>query len=239
MGWIYSAELADLPWHSSHGYDPSPIVSRIDTASQCFCPQCDVVIYHTGLSRPTCEHFAASILIFRSTSFTADSPARTSLLQELEWAWEESEAACFSSSSDSLANFDPDSFSWKTSQISLFETWNEFSWSSLRFGMIVAGRLFQPANLAPNIAERDGGFWPTPCARDYRSPGIGRQRKANLEDRRGIPLSVWYRLEFGKRLTPSFVEWMMGYAPSHTVLGPSEMQLYQSKLGRRSCDLAV
>jgi hypothetical protein len=86
-------------------------------------------------------------------------------LQAAVKAWKESEAVFFSRSSDSLATFDHDSFSWKTSQLSLLEDLNEFSWSSLRSGMIVAGRLYQPENLAPRTCGSGGSYLlPTPTA---------------------------------------------------------------------------
>lgn len=98
-----------------------------------------------------------------------------------------------------------------------------------------AGRLYQPVSLEPNTCAKGGGYWPTPCARDYRSPGVSRQRKAHLEERRGLPLSLWFKITHGTRLFPTFVELMMGYRQKYTALEPWAMQWYRSKLGRRSC----
>lgn len=125
-------------------------------------------------------------------------------------------------------------FSWKTSQLSLIEELNGFAWNSLRFGMIVGGRLSQPANLEPVTCVKVGGFVPTPTARDFKSPGVSRTRKANVQDRRGVPLSVWFKVTYGTRLFPGFVEWMMGYGPKHTALEPWAMLWFQSKQGKRS-----
>jgi hypothetical protein len=86
-----------------------------------------------------------------STSYREDFHARTSALQELERAWKEADQAYFSKSFASLASFDPDSFSWRTSQLSLFGGLTEFSWSSLRWGSIVDGRLYQPQKWEPRI----------------------------------------------------------------------------------------
>jgi hypothetical protein len=94
-------------------------------------------------------------------------------LQELERAWMVSEAGYSLKSSDSLASFDPDSFSWKTSQQSLFGGFTEFLWSSLRSGTIVGGRLYQPQRLDPRTFDSDGFYLPTPTASDYGSNNHG------------------------------------------------------------------
>ena len=238
MAWIYLAESEDSPWHSPHGLDRSSIVNEIDTAMLCFCRGCDSASFLALLSgtillasdRPCCPDMGVSI------SSMGDSHARTSVLQGMERVWAESTAAFSLNSSDSLAIFDRDSFSWKTCQLSLIEDLNEFYWSSLRSGIIRDGRLYQPASLEPNTCERDGSFWPTPCARDYRSPGMSRQRRAHIEDRRGLPLSLWFKIKFGMRLFPTFVEWMMGYPSKFTALEPWAMQWYRSRLRSRSKD---
>lgn len=170
-----------------------------------------------------------------SMSSMVDSLAKTSASQiTLERAWMESEAAYSSRSLDSLARFDPDSSSWKTSQQSLFGGLIAFSWNSLRSGMTVAGRLFQPPRLEPVTCERDGGFVPTPTARDHKSPGASRTRRASIERRQGIPLSQWFKVTFGMNLFPSFVEGMMGYPEKHTALDAWAMQWFRKQLRQRS-----
>jgi hypothetical protein len=103
------------------------------------------------------------------------SHAKTLALQELERDWKESEAVFSLKSSDLQVSFDPDSFSWKTSQLSLFGGLTEFVWSSLRWGMIVDGRLFQPPALEPVTDAKDGSclpMIPTASASDsIRGPG--------------------------------------------------------------------
>lgn len=127
------------------------------------------------------------------TPSTADFHARTLVLQELERVWKAADRSYFSKSSDSLANFDRASFSWKTSQLSLFGGLSEFSWSSLRWGTIVGGRLYQPQRWAPRILENGYGFLPTPTAQDYgnnRSPSEGATVRPSLNQlarRRFIP----------------------------------------------------
>ncbi|WP_299643171.1 hypothetical protein [Devosia sp.] len=82
------------------------------------------------------------------------------------------------------------------------------------------------------MSENDGGFWPTPCARDYRSPGtsVARSRMGGG----GQPLSVAFKQRFGHRLTASFVEYLMGYAPRHTALSPWATAWFRPARAKRS-----
>ena len=87
----------------------------------------------------------------------------------------ESDPASSSSSSDSLASFDPSSFSWKTSQLSLFGGLTDFSWSSLRWGKVMrAGQLVSAGGDGePRTFANAGGALPTPTASDYGSNNHG------------------------------------------------------------------
>lgn len=232
MAWIFLVESEGSASHSSHGSEQSHTVSETDTLKLCCCREW-LLTSSTELQSGTTLHRSAGPCFQVSTSSSADSHVRTSLLLELAQDWKESEAVCFLRSSDSLATFDQDSFSWRTSQLSLLEDLNEFSWSSLRSGMIVAGRLYQPENLAPRTCAKDGGYVPTPTARDFKSPGVSRTRKANIEQRRGIPLSLWFKEVFGINLHPTFVEWMMGYRLKHTGLDAWAIQWFRNKREKR------
>lgn len=106
-------------------------------------------------------------------SSPAGSPARTSALLELERAWTASEADLYLTPSGSLASASPDSSSWKTSQLSLFGGLIEYSWDSMRWGMMRDGQLYQPQKWEPRISESASGFLPTPTATDYGSNNHG------------------------------------------------------------------
>jgi hypothetical protein len=235
MAFLYLAESEDSisPWRA--GSDQSPTVRTTDTL-RLFCfHECRMGACHELLSGTTCSRYHRKLLSpSTSTSSTAASPARISALQELERAWMDSGRDYSSKSSGWLAGFDRNSFSWKTSQLSLFGGSTEFFWRSLRWGSIVGGLLFQPAKWEPATCERDGGWVPTPTARDFKSPGVSRQRKANIEQRRGIPLSLWFKETFGRNLHPNFVEWMMGYPPKHTACADWAMQWFRKRRGKRS-----
>ncbi len=164
MAWTYLAELegSPLPWDP--GCARPPIVKSSDTPKLSYFAGWPAEPYHLRPSGGTSETWVPIISKTLSKSFMAASPARTSALQELEQAWKAADQVYFSKSFASLANFDRDSFSWKTSQLSLFGGLTAFSWSSLRWGTIVDGRLYQPQRWEPRTSESAGSYLPTPMA---------------------------------------------------------------------------
>lgn len=199
-------------------------------------------------------------------SFLEDFHARTSAHAAAVTAWKESEADFSLKSLDSLANFDQDSFSWRTSQLSLFGGFTEFSWRSLRWGTIVDGQLFRPQKLAPNTKGIDGSAWPTPLASrcGYQSQGKGKKKRLmlpqlwtlgkipiptareskasgfNAEMRRNNPsVSTYWKATAGTLIPPSFIEWIMGYSFGHTALKHLGMPWFHSKRKSRLKDSQV
>lgn len=158
MAWIYSLASVDSVSHSFLGSDRSLIVKTILTPKVYFCPECETAHFPEHQYGMTCERSRQGSSELNQTSSTADSPAKTSALPELVQAWRESEANYFLKLSDWLAVYDRASSSWRTCQLSLIEDLNAFSWSSLRFGMTVAGRLYQPESLEPRTCAKDGGY---------------------------------------------------------------------------------
>jgi hypothetical protein len=63
---------------------------------------------------------------------------------------------------DSLASYDRDSSSWRTSQLSLFGGLVEYLETWPRAGMTQSGIAFQRPPLAPLTDETESGLWPTP-----------------------------------------------------------------------------
>jgi hypothetical protein len=164
MAWIYLAgaecSLSDFP----HGSDLSHIVKSTSMPKRFSCLGCKTAYFLAPQSGMTCPHCGRMICTSPLTSSVEDSPARTSALQVMVSDWEEADQAYFSRSFDSLAVFDPDSFSWKTSQLSLFGGLTAFCWSSLRWGTIVDGRLYQPEKWDLRTCENAGSYLPTPTA---------------------------------------------------------------------------
>ena len=246
MAWIYLAESEESHLHWNHGSDQSLIVKTTGTAKVFCCPECDTAVYHVRQSGMISQASKPQCCVEAWMSFTEDSLARTSVVQEMESAWMESDQGYSSKSFDCVARFDPDSFSWRTSQLSLFGGLTEFSWSSLRWGMIVDGRLYQPLRWVPLTCENDGGCLPTPTANEYGSnqsdspnasvrPSLNQMARSHqwptptLEDSKcnGSASS-------GGRLNPTWVEWLMGYPCGWTALGDSETQWFRKQRGKRS-----
>lgn len=252
MAWIFLAESADSLWPCHRGLDLLPTVSKIDGLKLVCCQGCGTLHFRPLPSGMTSPRSYRSCCPDLSTSSTVGSPARTLALQELEQAWKAAEADCFSRSYDYAAIFDPVSFSWKTSQLSLFEGLSEFSWSSLRYGMTVAGRLYQPQKWAPSILEKDGSYLDTPTVstasyRNQRLPTLtaksyGRNKSASAGA--SIRFSLHGLATRGLlpghpkgSLNPEWAEQAMGYPPGWTELKDWAMQWFRSKRVKRSCDL--
>jgi hypothetical protein len=67
---------------------------------------------------------------------------------------------------DSLASYDPESCSWKTSQRYLEGGFCEFSETLPRSGMMRSGALYPLPNVERRIEESDSLSWPTPNANE-------------------------------------------------------------------------
>ena len=147
-----------------------------------------------------------------------------------------------------LANFDPATSSWKTSQHCLVEGLATFSGSWPRSGTMRSGIAYRSETLARPTSEIVSGLWPTPCARDWRdcgapsemlrkSPSLGARLLAPTPRKsRGYTsystegfapsLTEWIsgqrgRVNNGLKPNPSFVEWMMGFPIGWGVLKPA------------------
>jgi hypothetical protein len=173
MAWIYLAESQESLLAYRNGSGRSPIVNLLSTRGRIYSPCKLTGKYPSPQSGMISERLKGNTSLIPWTLFQVDSRARISALREMESDWKESEAAFSLKSRGWLASFDLNSFSWKTSQLSLFEGLTAFSWRSLRSGTIVDGRLSQPANLEPHTYVRGGGSLPTPTASDYGSNNHG------------------------------------------------------------------
>jgi hypothetical protein len=90
-------------------------------------------------------------------SSAAGSPARTSALQETAQALRASAAAYGRSTPELLARFDPDTSSWRTSQLCLDGDLTEFSETWPRSGLVVAGTVSLPLPSGHRIVEIESG----------------------------------------------------------------------------------
>ncbi len=95
-----------------------------------------------------------------------DSHAKTLVMQERAQAWQESAADYGANTPELLANFDPTSCSWRTSQLCLDGDLELFSETWPRSGMMQNGTAYQLPPLVRLTAGTDSGLWQTPVADD-------------------------------------------------------------------------
>lgn len=158
----------------------------------------------------------------------AASPARTSVLLAMEQASKGNAADYGKSSHASLASYDPNTSSWKTSQLCLDGDLAEFSEIWPQAGTMRSGIASQRDSIS-DIAESEFGLWPTMCSRDWRSGATPtRTQFMKRVSSRGNDLPAFLRVliphKSGK-IDPSWGEAYMGYPEGWTELLPSAIRL--------------
>lgn len=233
MAWIYLAVAEGCRPHWHRGFERSPIVKQTDTAKQFFClvsRKARFMMDLFGMTSPPLEETSYQ----RATLFSEDHPARTSARTAAERAWRATEASWFSRCSGSYLRFDRDSCSWKTALGFPDTLLAGSSVGSPSRGMTVDGTFYQLATWERPTHAPDSGLWPTPKARDWKTPGH------QTELRRNSPcVPVIYKAKYGEPMPPTRPEFLMGYPRSTTALKPWAMQWYRSVRRKRSKDSAA
>lgn len=106
-----------------------------------------------------------------STSSAVDSRVRISVTLGKVLDWLVHALGSGSSSRASLANWNPNSLSWRTSQRSLVGDWEQYSGRFPTSGMMLSGSIFALPTLAHRTGERDCSSWPTPRCQDMLHSG--------------------------------------------------------------------
>jgi hypothetical protein len=177
-----------------------------------------------------------------SSSAASRDHAKTSVLQELERAWQESEAAFFTRSFAWPKKSSQSFYSLKMSVPSQGEVDLPLPESLPKWGMIVDGVLYPLRALERYTVAKDFSCWPTPkmatpCAsqanKPIRQPSPSRIKKEHGEDLQDSigrlnPESI------GKRLSVEFVECLMGYPFKWTNCERWAIQYVHSKSKKRS-----
>jgi hypothetical protein len=168
------------------------------------------------------------------------SPARTFQSPERARALAASAAAYGRNTGDLLANYDPVTSSWKTSQLCLIEGLTSFSETWPRSGTMRNGIAYQLPPLVPLTGGTGYGSWPTPRREDSEQTGGHRGKPDTLTapartwptptvqdaennagpsqyKRNSLPLNA----AIGGALNPMWVEWLMGFPLGWTALEPS------------------
>jgi hypothetical protein len=153
------------------------------------------------------------------TCSVEDSPVKTSALPGNAPGSTAHGQDCGVNTSEPFAHFDHATCWWKTYQVScLTLTWDEYSETWPRAGMMRNGIVYQQVPLAPITGETACGLWPTPLAEDGTGdcPGERNRDSPHMETevklRRGVPV------ESKQKLTARWLEYLMGYPTDWTLL---------------------
>lgn len=121
-----------------------------------------------------------------------------------------------------LANFDPDSSSWRTSARCFVEGWMPFSEPWPRSGMMQSGTVYQLPTLASLTDATGFGLLPTLGKNEPK--GAGRMRFRGSTEFRGAKMSEGLRTgpDDPIYLHPAFAEEVMGFPIGWTELPPLE-----------------
>jgi hypothetical protein len=122
-------------------------------------------------------------------SSVAVSPARTSASQEKARELKAAAAAYGQSTPELLANYDPASSSWRTSQLCLDGALTEFSETWPRSGLMQNGTAYLLPPLVPLTAETDFGSWLTPQAQDAKHSGLAASDQSR--DLLAVQVQMW------------------------------------------------
>jgi hypothetical protein len=166
----------------------------------------------------TCEPFRLAET-GESISSAGDSPVRTSALPDHAPDLRVSGLVFGRSSHASFAYYDPITFSLKTSQLSLFGDWPQFSVTWPLSGTMQNGRCYRRARWMLHTCDKDCSFMPTPTASMGRK---GWSVNANQLGKGRYPdHTIRNIVELGAMPSVAQIEAAMGFPPGWTDLDVS------------------
>jgi len=154
-------------------------------------------------------------------------PVRTFQQPETETGSKETDQACGQSLRGSLAKFDPDSFSWKTVQLSLFEDLGQSLVTWPRWGLMLHGVCWELTSPVSTTGATESGLLPTVLASDWKG-GTTAARKDNGK----LRFDQWrdyIKLKHGMTYPhPTHSELRMGWPQEWTDLKPLGMDKFRA-----------
>lgn len=136
--------------------------------------------------------------------FAEVSPAKTSRLRERALASTVNARVCGENTPVLLANYDPSTSSWRTSQRCFLGGWETFSETWPRSGMMRSGIAFQLQPLVRLTDETAYGYWPTPNAMSNdKTPCLTDARLAWESEPRANGAKVQARLQDAAAFWPT------------------------------------
>lgn len=165
MVWIYLVESEDCQSPSTNGSDPSPIARSTPIVRESCSLKWPVEGWDWLPFGTTSKLFHVTNSLEKALILSREAfHARTLALQDMEKAWKESEADCFSRSCAWPKKSSPNSYSWKTSQPFAPEGDFESLEKLPKWGMTVAGVLYPLLPLERYTSAKGGSYLPTPGA---------------------------------------------------------------------------
>ena len=153
-------------------------------------------------------------------SSAAGSHAKTLVEQEGKRGSAAIDLDCGQSMPGSLATFDRNSSSWKTSQLCLDGELAEFSETWPRSGMMRSGSAYRRRQSVIRILETECGLLPTPTVK-------GNYNRVGASATSGDGLATKVRRLTGYYPAAEFCEVMMGFPQGWTVLPDAGMQSFR------------
>jgi len=221
MSWLYSRALVE-EFSAATSWDGAPSAPLSVMPTQHKFLRNGKTIEPSQLSRfgLTCAVLTEDRGEALLTWFRADSRVRTYQLPGMARASTVPAQASGVKWLESSARYDLVGSSWKTHQC----LWEEaLPWSSVilpSWGMTRNGLVYQHPTARRPISVTVSGLWPTPVARDYRSPGRSRLERTGGKQGECLPQVV------GGPLNPTWVEWLMGWPTGWTDLKPLAMDRF-------------
>jgi hypothetical protein len=146
-----------------------------------------------------------------------------------------SEAAYGQNTPDLLANYDPATSSWRTSQGCFLTEWAEFSETWPRLGMTRSGTAYRHQRSAHHTSARGSGLLPTPrkgCAIEFSFPAKAMAKAVRKGSSVFGPCSVLAELGVDRRRILVAYTRLMGFPPGWTKLQPSATPSSRKSLER-------
>jgi hypothetical protein len=229
MSYIYLLESGEESLAECYSDIPVFVLSRLNlTVEKFYSKDSATESSHSSQYGTTCEHSMAGPGMERLKSLREGFLA--SISQSLEKVEESMGPAlvCGLKCPVSFAKLDPDSYSWKTHQLSLFEDLVSYSETWPEQGTMLNGQCWEVSHLEVCIDEKEFGYWATPRATQAAQPNYRKSRgvdysRANLDEF----LTTLFPDLIGKRINRELLIWMMIWPTGWARLKPLEMDKFQ------------
>lgn len=257
---LYSPVMVDSTSASKWRFqicEQSVTANMTDTLRASLSHECEMEGLTPPQSGQTLEHSTGELGVDTWILSLAVSRAKMCQSQENEMeSLRGTEAASGFTSLGSLARYDRDSHSLKTSQDSLPMDLTESSVSLPRWGMMRSGVLFRRQTLRLITKESESGFLPTPT-NNMTSGGANHNSPTVKAGKHGLNLKGFAQIYptprafmhkdsttdrgkgnlgevIGGQLNPQWVAWLMGLPTEWTNLDSSVMEWFRNRPRSRS-----